>query len=80
MIPPEFRNYHDYGDIMKYLTLPTWLSLQLLISGIPEHPYAAWYPTLSDWASKSPLPYRLIDFALILIVSAFFTNVLLTFL
>lgn len=78
MIPPEFRNYNE-GGFMKYLTLPTWMSLQLLIYGIPEHPYAAWYPTLDDWATESPLVYRLIDLALIAVVSSFFYNLLLTF-
>ena len=65
---------------MKYLTLPTWCALQLLISGIPEHPYALWYPTLDIWAHESLWVYRLIDFALIVIFSSFCFNLLLTFL
>lgn len=75
MIPPEFRNYE--GNFAKYLTLPTWLALRLLIYGIPEHPYAQWYPTLDVWATESPLIYRLIDLALIAVVSAFFYNIIL---
>lgn len=59
---------------MKYLTLPTWLLLKLLISGIPEHPYATWYPTLDEWASKSLVLFRLIDLSLFLIASTCLCN------
>jgi hypothetical protein len=64
---------------MKYLTLPTWCALKLLIHGIPEHPYATWYPTLESWAADSPSVYRLIDFALLAIIGSFFYNFLSTF-
>lgn len=78
MIPPEFRNYND-GGFMKYLTLPTWMTLQLLISGMPDHPYNQWYPTLEDWAVDSPLLYRLVDLALILVTGSFICNIASTF-
>jgi hypothetical protein len=64
---------------MKYLTLPTWCALQLLIHDMPDHPYAHWYPTLDDWATESPVVYRLIDAALIALFGAFCFNLFLTF-
>ena len=63
----------------RFIALPTWLLVRLLVSGMEHHPYNKLYPDLMTWATHSSSVFRIFDIALGFLVLAFFANILRAF-
>ena len=51
-------------NALKYMALPTWFFMRLLISSMPTHPYNKFYPDLLTWVAQSLPIFRLFDICL----------------
>ena len=63
----------------KFIALPTWLLVRVLVSGMDHHPYNKLYPNILEWAIHSNPVFRIFDIALFALVLAFFANILRAF-
>lgn len=64
----------------RFIALPTWLLVQVLIHGMDHHLYHDTYPNLFTWAVKSPMIFRIFDIGLHALSAAFVLNLIhLTF-
>ena len=68
------------ANLYKYVALPTWLLIAVLVGAIPEHPYKKEYPTLLAWALHSRDVFRVFDLALYMLALAFVARTVAFFL
>lgn len=63
----------------RFIALPTWLLVRLLVSGMEHHPYNKLYPDLMTWATHASPAFRIFDSVLWGLMLAFFANILRAF-
>jgi hypothetical protein len=70
----------NIAQVAKYVALPTWLLIWIMVRQIPDHPYGREYPSMLAWALHGPDVFRIFDLALWMLALAFVTRTVALFL